>query len=139
MRLLLLTLCTLGLVATSSLGLPVQANPTQSKPAASNNSISNNPLLKGVNLSADQVAKITSIQARSSDRALALLTPAQKETLRTKGSQAIQLTGDQQKQLRQIQTEAEQELVAVFTPAQLQQIRANVQSMQQSVGNSPRR
>jgi Spy/CpxP family protein refolding chaperone len=132
----------LSFLALSLVTIGAVSQPAWSKPApaatANSGSSSNSPLLRGVTFTPEQRAKIGAIQTKMNNKMVAMLTPAQKETLRKSGASAVQLTPDQKTKFQQIIASANAEIKTVLTPAQIKQIESNAQSMQQSTGSQRR-
>jgi ribosomal protein S11 len=137
---ILLSFLTLSIATLGAIGQPAWSKPAAAPAAAkSSSATSSSPLLRGVTFSPEQRAKIAAIQTKMNNKMVALLTPAQKETMRKSGAGSVQLTDTQKTQFRQIIASANAEIEGVLTPAQIKQIKANIQAQQNSQQPAGRR
>ena len=111
-------------VVTPSFAQPTTAPSTSKTPPAATNTQSQ--LIEQLKLSKDQQTQLAKLEQTVSKKAIALLTPSQKEQIRLAMQQGkapnLTLTAEQQMQLKAIQTAALSQRDAILTPEQKQKL-----------------
>ncbi len=138
MKHLLIRLSAGLLLTLTAANLPAVSQPATSSSPAVANAQFNNPLLRGVNLTAQQKTQLINIQKAENEQAIQVLTPAQRKIASSQGLKGMKLTKSQEQKLTAIQRSNGPKYRAVFTPEQFKQIQGNAQALQKgSNGQMP--
>jgi Spy/CpxP family protein refolding chaperone len=122
-----IALSALSTPALAQTAAPAKTPQTQAAPAANN---AQDRIIKELALTPDQQTKLVKLQQSTVQKAIAVLTPKQKNEVKIAMQQgkapALTLSVDQQKKIKAIQLQAQTQQDAILTPQQklkLQQMR----------------